>query len=394
MSKVLIVDDDKLHLVMLQEVLEFNKYNVISASNGEEALEKARTDSPDIIISDILMPVMDGFTLCHKWKNDSLLQKIPFIICSSEYTDEKDEKDEKDEVFASKLGVDRFIRKPIMPDKLIEILQDVLNDIEQGTQEAGKPVIKTNNDVFKLYNESLISKLEQKMIDLERTMDALKESEALLRALTGRLTEVEEMERKRLAQELHDKVGPNLTALNINLCIINDELPDGVKEDVRSRLNDSSALLEETAEFIRDIMAKLRPHVLDDYGLVAALNWYCESFSKRTGISVEVHDGEHESRLPQEMETALYRVAQEAMTNVVKHANADRIIINIEKTNRDIRFVIDDNGAGFNTAGIESWKQSGWGILNMRERVQALGGQFLIKSSPGKGTHVEIELAI
>ncbi len=386
MSKVLIVDDDEHHLIMLQEILKQNKYTVISATNGAEALEKAGIDPPDIIISDILMPGMDGFTLCQKWKNDAMLQKIPFIICSSEYTDEKDE------AFANKLGVDRFIRKPIMPDEFIKIVQDVINNIKHDNQKAGKSILKANDEVFKLYNERLISKLEQKMVDLEQTMAALKESEILLRALTGRLTEVEESERKRLARELHDKVGPNLTALNINFSIINNILPEGIKEEVHSRLADSHTLVEETAEVIRDVIAELRPHVLDDYGLMAALRWYGEVFSKRTGMSIDIQGEEPKSRLPQDVESSLFRIIQEAITNVIKHANASRIVINMEEADGNIRITIDDDGKGFNTTATEPSTRSGWGIVNMRERVQALGGQFLIDSGPDKGTRVMIEV--
>lgn len=396
MSKVLIVDDDEQNLIVLQEILKSHNYSVLTAANGAEALEKARLDPPDLIVSDILMPVMDGFTLCHEWKGDGLLKKIPFIVYSSEYTDEKD----KDLAF--KIGADRFIRKPIAPEKFMKIMKDIENNTEQINQAAGDSALNSeikNKEVFKLYNERLIKKLEQKMLDLERevterkkTFAALQESESQLRALAGRLTEIEEFERKRLAQELHDKVGPNLTALNINMSIMKNVLPPDLSADIKSRLADSSALVEETAEFIRNVMADLRPQVLDDYGLTVALKWYGERFSERTGITVEIHGKDLTPRLPLDMETAFFRITQEAMTNVVKYAGASRIIVNLEGTDELVRLEIADDGKGFDVTGLNPRERSGWGLVNMKERAQALGGKFKIESRPAEGTRVTIEM--
>ncbi len=396
MNKVLIVDDDEQNLVVLQEILESHNYSVVTAVNGAEALEKSRLDPPDLIVSDILMPVMDGFTLCHEWKGDELLKEIPFVVYSSEYTDEKDED------LALKLGVDRFIRKPIAPENFMEIMHDMERNLGHGNREVRKSIMGEevkNKEVFKLYNERLIKKLEQKMLDLKqevverkKTFAALQESENQLRALAGRLTEIEEFERKRLAQELHDKVGPNLTALNINMSIMKKHLPSELAADIKSRLADSSALVEETADFIRNVMAELRPQVLDDYGLTVALKWYGERFSERTGITVEVHGEDLTPRLPLDMETAFFRITQEAMTNVVKYAGASRITVNLEGTDNKVRLEITDDGRGFDVTGLNPRERSGWGLVNMKERAQALGGKFKIESSPAEGTRVMIEI--
>ncbi len=135
MNKILIVDDDEQNRVVLQEILESHQYSVATAANGAEALEKSRLNPPDLIVSDILMPVMDGFTLCHEWKGDEVLNKIPFLVYSAEYTDGKDED------LALKLGADRFIRKPIEPEKFMKIMQDMGRDMEQGNREARKSIM-------------------------------------------------------------------------------------------------------------------------------------------------------------------------------------------------------------------------------------------------------------
>ena len=162
MSRLLIVDDNSQNLYLLQTLLEGHGYEVVSAVNGTEALEKARQDPPDIIVSDILMPVMDGFTLCHQWKTDDYLKNIPFVFYSAEYIDEKDE------CLALKEGADRFIRKPVEPDEFMRAIHDIEENANNGRLAAREPAPETEEEIFKLYSERLINKLEQKMTDLER----------------------------------------------------------------------------------------------------------------------------------------------------------------------------------------------------------------------------------
>ena len=180
--KILIVDDKEQNLYMLQVLLEGHGYEVVSAANGAEALKNARRDPPDMIISDILMPVMDGFTLCREWEGDERLKEIPFVFYTATYTDPKDEE------LALGLGADRFIVKPVEPDEFIKIIQDVIRDVEKGKIKPKKPVLEEDKDNFKLYSERLVKKLEKKMLDLENEItkrkqveEALKQSERELR---------------------------------------------------------------------------------------------------------------------------------------------------------------------------------------------------------------------
>lgn len=162
MKKMLIVDDNAQNLYMLQILLETNGYDVFQASNGKEALELAQNDPPDMIISDILMPVMDGFSLCHTWKNDERLKKIPFVFYTATYIDPKDE------AFALSLGADRFIVKPITPDELLIALKDIIEACETGDNYIPKTIAKKEDEYYKEYSETLIRKLEDKMIQLEQ----------------------------------------------------------------------------------------------------------------------------------------------------------------------------------------------------------------------------------
>lgn len=223
--------------------------------------------------------------------------------------------------------------------------------------------------------------------------EELRISRNQLRELTKRLSEAEENERHRIAHELHDQVGQNLTALGINLNMLYNQLSDKVTTEIESRLNDSMKILEETSKKIRDVITDLRPTVLDYYGLMAAIRWYSDQLSKRTGLNISVHGEELIPHLPLEMEISLFRIAQEVLTNVAKHAMAGKVKINLLEEAGIIRMVIIDDGVGFESAGFYlSKEKNGWGLLNIRERTETLGGKLIIESEPGKGTRVAIEI--
>ena len=195
-----------------------------------------------------------------------------------------------------------------------------------------------------------------------RAEDALQQYAERLRALSVRLAEVSEAERQQLARELHDQVGQNLTALGINLNIIRTQMSKAAPASVGSRLDDSLSLVEEMTERIRDVMADLRPPVLDDYGLVAALHWYGEEFTGRTGVSVTVVGEEPAPRPAARVENALFRIAQEALTNVAKHAQATQVTVTVAAEGRTLRLVVADDGIGFDSASLaEPDGSRGWG---------------------------------
>jgi len=188
MTKLLIVDDNEQNLYMLQVLLEGHGYEAVLAKDGAEALEKARRDPPDAIIADILMPVMDGFTLCRQWKKDQQLKHIPFVFYTATYTDPKDEE------LALSLGAERFIVKPMEPDVFVELLREVIEEHEAGRLVVPREPVVEEAVYLREYNEALIRKLEDKMLRLEGANRAL---------------ELEIVERKRAEEELqeaHDKL--------------------------------------------------------------------------------------------------------------------------------------------------------------------------------------------
>lgn len=213
------------------------------------------------------------------------------------------------------------------------------------------------------------------------------ERRASEQALSRRLVEAEEAERRRIAGELHDRVGQNLSALNINLDIVLGALGEEAPMDLRVRLRDSLALVDGTLQSIENVMAELRPPLLEEYGLGAALGWYGEEFFKRTGIEIAFRDEAREKNreLRRDAAVALFRIAQEALNNVAKHASAKHVGIALSAAEGQMTVEISDDGAGFDPLAAEA-RASRWGMTTMRERAEAAGGRLDIASTPGSGT--------
>jgi PAS domain S-box-containing protein len=212
-----------------------------------------------------------------------------------------------------------------------------------------------------------------------------------LKGMSRRAAEVQEGERRALAQELHDRVGQNLTALNINLNILKSAIAP--TPAVGARLDDSLELVDKTVESIRNVMTELRPAVLDDYGLAAMLRWYADDFSRRTGVAVGVVGTDPKPRLPPSVERTLFRIVQEALNNVVKHAAAARATLLLDPQPDCFELTIADEGCGFDPGAPEPLNsQRGWGLMIMRERAESVDSQLVVESKPGRGTRVTIRV--
>ena len=210
-----------------------------------------------------------------------------------------------------------------------------------------------------------------------------------LQRLTARLIEAEETERRHIARQLHDEIGQQLTVLGLNLHMLGQSGQPGQ----RQRIDDSLDLVASMTRQIRDIMADLRPPVLDDYGLRAALRWYGPLFTARTGIGVIVLASI--PRLPANLEITLFRITQEALNNVLKHAQATEVEIYCSLENQLLALAIHDNGGGIQqiSNNISSQEQT-WGLLSMRERIESFGGRLIITPRPGGGTIIKVEVQI
>jgi PAS domain S-box-containing protein len=231
-------------------------------------------------------------------------------------------------------------------------------------------------------------------IQQARLFQSLEQKGDRLRALGARLAEAREDEQRRLARDLHDRVGENLTALSINLEMARSGVPEDASSSTRSYLDEALVLVDKTADCVRDVMADLRPPILDDYGLVATLHWYGSRFESWTGITVTVEGEEPDPRLAEQAEINLFRIAQEVLTNVAKHSHAAHVLVTVKEQSETVRVVIADDGVGFDPARVDRpHNGQGWGLINMAERTEAMGGRFRVESRPQYGTRVIVEVS-
>lgn len=226
-------------------------------------------------------------------------------------------------------------------------------------------------------------------------MDSLKNHERDLQILSSQIIEAQEEERKRISRELHDEASQALVAAKINLEMFEKRLPSRL-EEVRAGLTETSTLLVRTLENLRRLSHDLRPAMLDDLGLIPTLRWYTESSAKRLGIPISFQAVNLKKRLTFEKETVIYRIVQEALTNIAKYAQAKAVSISLTRKNATLVTTVEDNGKGFNleTSIMGGYYSQGLGILGMKERVNNLGGIFHIESKQGKGTRISVEIPL
>jgi signal transduction histidine kinase len=223
--------------------------------------------------------------------------------------------------------------------------------------------------------------------------DATIRAKAELQQLSARLLEIQEDERKRLSRELHDEIGQTLTALRIEISHAQALLRDG-PTGPQERLERARELAERTVRTVRDISLLLRPSLLDDLGLGPALQGLAEDFSRRTGIACDVTETQLQDDLPETVKTCVYRVVQEALNNIQKHAAARRVAIDVKAGQAALVVSVADDGRGCDLSGRAADRSGRLGILGMRERATALGGTLAFNSSPGAGTRLVLTIPV
>jgi len=215
---------------------------------------------------------------------------------------------------------------------------------------------------------------------------------AEIRGLMDRLVAAQETERRRLADDLHDLIGQNLTALGIEVGTLKTELSTESRARAAPRLESMRMLVENTIDAIRDVMSDLRPAALEEFGLLPAIRWHASLFSKRTGMKVSTNVEGRELRLPGGIELALFRIVQESLTNAAKHSGGQSVEITLRGNSGNLRLTVEDDGRGFaDPVGARSAQRGGWGLAAMRERAEAHGGRLKIEF-PGRGTRVIVEI--
>lgn len=276
---------------------------------------------------------------------------------------------------------------------LLQELPQIIQVLENSNQTYCASEIQVRESSFELQisytREPNAVRVRVYVHDITRR----KRAEQAIQNLAKRVVYAQEEERQRLSRELHDEAGQALTALKLSLELLRAELPIET-EVLRQNLGEAIALTESTTEQIRQLALGLRPPALDTVGLNLTLEAYCRDFSRRTQLSVQ-YRGYEVRELSDAMNICLYRVLQEALTNVVKHAHANRVDVSLSREARKVRLMVADNGRGFDTAVRPILEQqAGIGLLGMRERLELLGGWLEVEPGRGEGLRLAAILPI
>jgi len=298
-----------------------------------------------------------------------------------------------------------FMQNSLLPRRMVIVrLADQISRINQKQLEAGNRQVAS---LFANFRRSLITLVlvtlacglvlaggsVYRILRLERLSAAqfaeVVRTRAALRDLSARLVEVQETERRALSRELHDEVGQSLSALLLAIDNVAASLPPDGNPESRMQLHEIRRLAERTVTVVRDMSLLLRPSMLDDLGLVPALQWQAREVSRNNNVRIDVEANLSSESLPDEHKTCIYRIVQEALRNVTRHARAKAVNIRLTHPGGTLRLTIQDDGQGF-VPEIEK----GMGLLGMEERVSRLRGAFEVVSQPGKGTMINVELPL
>jgi signal transduction histidine kinase len=362
MASILIVDDDAASLLGMGELLQSLGARLVSARSGEEALRRVLEEDFAAILMDVHMPGIDGFTTAKLIRERRRSTYTPIIFLTAAAPE-----DIGTMFRGYQAGAVDYIVKPVIP----EVLRSKLS------------VFIGLHDMNRMLNAELAER--------SLTEQRLRSSEENLRALAAHLQSVREEERTHIARDIHDELGQALTGLKLDLNTLSREVGHEDIAATRERARALSGSIDRLIQTVRRIASGLRPEVLDEIGLSAAIEWQAREFQRRTGIRchVALHGGFSDP--DKERSTALFRIFQELLTNVARHANATRV--NVSLTDEpQLALVVEDNGRGIRDE--EFGNARSLGFLGMKERVQPFGGSIEVKGLEGKGTKVSVAIPL
>jgi len=342
-AKILLVDDEPKSLFALQELLSTLGQNLMIAQSGEEALRLALKNDLAVILLDVRMPGMDGFETARmiRTRERSRLTPIIFLTAAA---------DEMSSMFRGyEAGAVDYLPKPVVPE-----------------------ILKAKVAVF---------------VELFRKSERLRESEEKLRRLAAHLISVREEERAHIAREIHDELGQVLTGLKMEVTWLAKRLKE---RPLIEKTDSMCKLIDTTVQTVRKIATGLRPEMLDDMGLVAAVAWQAKDFQKRTGIRCRTKLPGENVKLDADVSTTMFRIFQEILTNVARHSRATRVDLELSVNEGSVALEVIDNGVGIADAELNGKKSLG--LLGMHERALLFGGEVKITGTAGHGTRVSVSI--
>lgn len=493
MKKILAIDDSELNLRLLLEIakIHYPNFQFLQATMGQEGIEIARKENPELILLDILMPGLNGYEVCKILKNDKLTSHIPIVMISALG------QDSVERIKGLKAGADAFISKPFNQNELraqidvairIKRVEDLLrerneslelyikdqtDDFVQKEERADQiskhanefywevdaegiftfvsPVIEqilnfSSNDIvgkknyinlfqldkikdkkrlsrssifndfefdLKLDNGTIwlsmsgfpfydktgnflgkrgvcynITARKQDEIELKKNVQKIENYQKTLKNLNKEVILVEEKERRRIAENLHDSLGQTLSLAFMKLSVIIDKNEDSNLSDL---IIETSDLLKNAITESRTLTYDLSPPILYELGLIAAFEWKLEQIEKKHKIRTVIFGKNQILHIKKEYNIFLFRTVNELITNIIKHAKADLIELKINEADGLYTIIVSDNGVGFKKKqNRNASTKGGFGLVSIAERMESLNGHFEIKSELGKGTQAKL----
>jgi len=327
------------------------KFTSTRVETEHDFIRELDKNPPDLILSDYALPGFDGYAALDIAKRKA--PHIPFIFVTGTMGEEV-------AIETLKSGATDYVMK--------HRLARLVPSVHRALREAGER------------NERRLAQ------------EQLRESHEQLRALSVYLQHVREEERTRIAREVHDELGQALTSCKLDLSLLANKLP-GNLSPLKEKAKALSAHIDATIQTVRRIATELRPGILDHLGLIAALEWQANEFQTRTGIKCDVRTDLHEPVLTPDLATTFFRIFQETLTNIIRHAGATQVMVHLKEVAGRIILEVKDNGRGISPEEISNTRSMG--LLGMKERAALLGGTFKIGPGPGcKGTLATVSIPL
>jgi signal transduction histidine kinase len=340
---ILIVEDNPVALTLTRDLLEPEGYALVCCGDGQAALAAAEAHAPDLVLLDVMLPGMTGFDVCRHLRATPRLAEVPIVMLTAL-------SDRASRLQGLRAGADDFLSRPVDREELLARIRTIMR--------------------LNRYRR-------------------LGEERRRFEALSRQLLTVQERERRSLAVELHDEIGQVLTAVKLRLLQLGQA---GGLRRAEPALAESLQSVDQALQQVRQLALDLRPSLLDDLGLEPALRWLLDRYNREGGPAARLIARLGEPRLPAPVEIVCFRVVQEALTNVRRHARASRVLVFLKRRATGLALTVRDDGAGFDvrTALAAAASGASLGLLGMQERVQFAGGLFTVTSAPGRGTRLRV----